>query len=578
MENIEKLHEEVFNYLAGWSERSRANDSLNPHFYMRSVRDDRFKKGYWFPGNDNYLCISFWAGGDTFNRTPNIFFEINIKSGCRIIITSKDSELKSKYFEKMIKVTNNNSNYPYIPNIKHNQWIKKLSLNFNLWENDLDFFVNYEKKEIDNYIYNKQLIELEEFVSHFGFITSTDFDTMYSRVLEERAKLKESKTKLPRSSLEKNELYFSLKGIDIENFQGIKFAKVEDLRSDAKWIYITGENGYGKTTLLQAIALGLSGDPELEKYLDYKSRISIVLNHRNETVFPVRTKGNISQSEDYDYGQFVLGYGAARLNVQSKSSENMESKYSNSVLSLFENETLLKNINYELFASTHTDSDSESFSELQEIVSTVTDKRISEILIENREALFIEKLSNGDKLEPLPLKNLAAGFRSMINIVCDIYLRLKKTHPNKEYSEFYGIVLIDEIENHLHPILQKELPKTLSKVFPKIQFIISTHSPIPLLAAEKNSIILRVNRTKEDGVTIERLDETIDFSTLLPNTILTSPIFGFQDIFSENKDDEDFVRVEKTFGEVIENNERASQISQHLSKETTDEILKLLRK
>jgi predicted ATP-binding protein involved in virulence len=290
----------------------------------------------------------------------------------------------------------------------------------------------------------------------------------------------------------------------------------------------------------------------------------------------VRTRGSINNTENDDFGQFVLGYGPARLNVQSNSSENMETKSKNNVLSLFENATLLKNINYELFASSH--SDSEMYSELSEIISTVTGGRISNVEIVGREALFIERLSNGDELEPLPLSKLAAGFRSIINIVFDIYLRLRTTHdPDTPFQDFYGIVLIDEIENHLHPILQRDVPITLSKVFPKIQFIISTHSPIPLLAAEKNSIIIKVSRSKEEGVTIERLDEIIDFPTLLPNTILTSPIFGFQEIFSESKDNDSFIRVETTYGEVLENNDQADRIGQHLDKETTDEILKLLR-
>jgi hypothetical protein len=86
------------------------------------------------------------------------------------------------------------------------------------------------------------------------------------------------------------------------------------------------------------------------------------------------------------------------------------------------------------------------------------------------------------------------------------------------------------------------------------------------------------NRNKEDGVTLERLDEVVDFPNLLPNTILTSPIFGFQNIFSESKSDDEFVRVETTYNELIQNDEQSKQIEQHLSKETTDAILNILKK
>jgi predicted ATP-binding protein involved in virulence len=50
-------------------------------------------------------------------------------------------------------------------------------------------------------------------------------------------------------------------------------------------------------------------------------------------------------------------------------------------------------------------------------------------------------------------------------------------------AELAGIVLIDEIDIHLHPKWQKRVPEILHENFPKVQFIVSTHSPIPLLGA-----------------------------------------------------------------------------------------------
>ena len=576
MKNIQKVHEEVFNYLNSWSEQSRTQNEINPYFYMRSVRDERFKNGYWFPGNDSYICLSFWAGGDSSNKTPNIYFEINERGGCQVIIVAKDSDAKYDFFSGLVEMVNEPEKNKYNLNRKTRVWVKQFSNRWLDWQDMLSFFLNNDKRRIDEYLNNNSLNEVEEFVSRFGFITPQDFDTMYSRVLKERDVIKEREYAKQRDFLNKPKLPFALLGITIENFQGIKYTSIKDFKPDAKWIFVTGENGYGKTTFLQAIALGLSGDPELEKYLDPNTRISVELVRNNETAFPVRTKGNISNLESYDYGQFVLGYGPARLNIQSTASENKEERSSNNVLSLFDNETLLKNINYELFASNH--SDTKTFDELQRLINIVTKGRISEIKIRERQAMFVETLSNGDDLEPMSLNRLAAGFRSIINIVIDIYLRFKKTQSQSNSQEFQGIVLIDEIENHLHPILQRELPITLSEVFPQIQFIISTHSPIPLLGAEKNSIILKSNRAKSDGVTIERLDEVVDFPTLLPNTILTSPIFGFEGIFAESKSDDQFIRAEHTYQEVIENNEQSNRIDKHLSKETAEEILKLLKK
>ena len=78
--DIKKIHEEIFSYLQKWSEEGRISKELNPYFYMRRQRDERFMKGYWFVGGENYLCISFWEGGDSKNKTPSIYFQARLGS------------------------------------------------------------------------------------------------------------------------------------------------------------------------------------------------------------------------------------------------------------------------------------------------------------------------------------------------------------------------------------------------------------------------------------------------------------------------------------------------------------------
>lgn len=82
--------------------------------------------------------------------------------------------------------------------------------------------------------------------------------------------------------------------------------------------------------------------------------------------------------------------------------------------------------------------------------------------------------------EPFSFNELSDGYSSVIYIVSDLILRMDKNwlleDKISEY-DYQGIVLIDELETHLHIELQKKIFPFLTKIFPKIQFIVTTHSP-----------------------------------------------------------------------------------------------------
>ena len=82
--------------------------------------------------------------------------------------------------------------------------------------------------------------------------------------------------------------------------------------------------------------------------------------------------------------------------------------------------------------------------------------------------------------EPFSFNELSDGYSSVIYIVSDLILRMDKNwlleDKISEYG-YQGIVLIDELETHLHIELQKKIFPFLTKFFPKIQFIVTTHSP-----------------------------------------------------------------------------------------------------
>ena len=100
------------------------------------------------------------------------------------------------------------------------------------------------------------------------------------------------------------------------------------------------------------------------------------------------------------------------------------------------------------------------------------------------ENLFIEK--NGENFN---FYQLSDGERMTILLVADIAFRLALANQvNSEPLKGNGIVLIDEIETHLHPAWQQEIINSLKTTFPNIQFFITTHSPQVLSSVDKRNV------------------------------------------------------------------------------------------
>ncbi|NVN06017.1 AAA family ATPase [Asaia spathodeae] len=92
----------------------------------------------------------------------------------------------------------------------------------------------------------------------------------------------------------------------------------------------------------------------------------------------------------------------------------------------------------------------------------------------------------------VPLNSLSDGFRNMIAMIADIAHRAFRLNPHLEANaarESYGVVLIDEIDLHLHPKWQRRVVDNLQTAFPNLQFIVTTHSPFILQSAKNNEVI-----------------------------------------------------------------------------------------
>lgn len=108
------------------------------------------------------------------------------------------------------------------------------------------------------------------------------------------------------------------------------------------------------------------------------------------------------------------------------------------------------------------------------------------------------------------LQDLPAGYRRLYSIVFDMAYRAYILNGDAEPE---GLVVIDEIDLHLHPELEKEVLNVFHKTFPGVQFIVSTHSPMVLTNLQPDdSKIMRMEIGNEEPVTVEDI-YGLDYNT-----------------------------------------------------------------
>lgn len=97
-----------------------------------------------------------------------------------------------------------------------------------------------------------------------------------------------------------------------------------------------------------------------------------------------------------------------------------------------------------------------------------------------------------DGLGLMPFNYLSDGYRNMVAMVADIAHRASRLNPHHETlaaKNTQGVVLIDEIDLHLHPKWQRQVVRDLQEAFPNLQFIASTHSPFILQSLDVGEVI-----------------------------------------------------------------------------------------
>jgi len=132
----------------------------------------------------------------------------------------------------------------------------------------------------------------------------------------------------------------------------------------------------------------------------------------------------------------------------------------------------------------------------QKVLKNILPKSLGfeEFEIRNMEIVFICNDGNDEFI----FENTSGGISALIDIVWQIYM-----YSTKENQDF--TVIIDEIENHLHPTMQRQILPDLLKAFPNARFIVATHSPL-IVSSVKNSNIYVLKYNNENKVESEKLD------------------------------------------------------------------------
>ncbi|SFV71374.1 ATP binding protein [hydrothermal vent metagenome] len=276
----------------------------------------------------------------------------------------------------------------------------------------------------------------------------------------------------------------------------IKIKKVRHLEDfsislgkEKKHLILTGKNGSGKTSVLENIHQKFI---HLYKNNTAESFLNIVFNDRD---FRDKTK------EDFIYA-YLIDKRRDKKMLEPKGAKKLE--LSKDKLEKLNDNFLQYLVNLKidlLFAKVENETENiqaleKWFCDFENMMKQIFDDSFKITLDRTDYTFWIER----DNREPFTFNTLSAGYWAIIDIVSEIIMKISTT-TSKSF-DCHGIVLIDELETHLHVELQKDIFPMLTRFFPNIQFIVTTHSPFVLSSLE-NSVIYDLERKEQ--VSGERL-------------------------------------------------------------------------
>jgi len=372
----------------------------------------------------------------------------------------------------------------------------------------------------------------------------------------------------------------------LENIRCFENASISFKKRGAepsKWVTFLSENGGGKSTALQALALLLAGPEGAQKLCPRPvgwlrdegkiGRIAIRIHQgANDpgkfgdkkisrafgyTFFLTGTKSVTIRKKVYTEptiqesgekrltwlrqnaltskgeGWFAVGYGAFRRLTRSSQiivpSLDPQARFSNFTTQFHEDEPLsaferwMVYLDYRI-AKIH---DEEAKRQKDLGVAAINKLLPSDIQFDSvtPEGRILFSIGN----QKVPTISLSDGYRSVLALAGDFVWRLIQAFPTSSSPlAEEGVVLIDELDIHLHPVWQRDIAGWLREQFPNLQFIVATHSPLVAAGAGEDALTLRFQLCEGKAV----VDKVENVASKDVNSILQSKAFGLVSPFS----------------------------------------------
>jgi predicted ATP-dependent endonuclease of OLD family len=293
-----------------------------------------------------------------------------------------------------------------------------------------------------------------------------------------------------------------------------KVRNIEDLDiplsgSERKHLILTGKNGSGKTSLLGAL------NQCLYRVL-YTIPLSQIL-HNSGTEVRLNQIPPHPDPSGVNYRRFVMIDFEAKRRVDFIPPQGVMKidliEKSRSTSAAINHYFLQHIVNLKADRSfARDDGDEESvkkidvwFSRFEAQLKILFDTRKLELVFDRKNYNFSIVLEDQ---APFSLLELSDGYSAVMYIITEIMLRMEATQSSAYDVE--GVVIIDEIETHLHVELQKKILPFLCDFFPRIQFIVSTHSPFVLSSVENAVVCDLQNRIVTDDLSGYSYDALIE--------------------------------------------------------------------